>query len=61
MKYWTDYRLHWNASEYNGTTEIVTKANRIWLPDITLYNKLVRLNLIFIIILMQWGFLSSSS
>ncbi|XP_032218085.2 neuronal acetylcholine receptor subunit alpha-7 isoform X2 [Nematostella vectensis] len=36
--YWRDPRLRWNVSAYDGVDNIVIKASRLWLPDITLYN-----------------------
>ncbi|XP_007525855.2 neuronal acetylcholine receptor subunit beta-4 [Erinaceus europaeus] len=35
---WTDYRLAWNSSRYEGVNILRIPANRIWLPDIVLYN-----------------------
>jgi hypothetical protein len=31
-QYWTDYKLSWNESEYNGITEIRLPYDRIWKP-----------------------------
>lgn len=36
---WTDYRLTWNSSCYEGVNILRIPAKRIWLPDIVLYNK----------------------
>lgn len=36
---WTDYRLAWNSSRYEGVNILRIPAKRIWLPDIVLYNK----------------------
>lgn len=36
---WTDYRLAWNSSRYEGVKILRIPAKRIWLPDIVLYNK----------------------
>lgn len=36
--YWTDVYLRWNASEFNGTTEIIVPAKSIWKPDLLVYN-----------------------
>lgn len=38
---WTDYRLAWNSSRYEGVNILRVPAKRVWLPDIVLYNKLV--------------------
>uniref|UniRef100_A0A8C4MBA1 Neuronal acetylcholine receptor subunit beta-4 n=2 Tax=Equus TaxID=9789 RepID=A0A8C4MBA1_EQUAS len=35
---WTDYRLAWNSSHYEGVNILRIPAKRIWLPDIVLYN-----------------------
>ncbi|KAM7048512.1 neuronal acetylcholine receptor subunit beta-4 [Molossus nigricans] len=35
---WTDYRLAWNSSRYEGVSILRIPAKRIWLPDIVLYN-----------------------
>ncbi|KAI2575469.1 cholinergic receptor nicotinic beta 4 subunit [Homo sapiens] len=39
---WTDYRLTWNSSRYEGVNILRIPAKRIWLPDIVLYNKSLR-------------------
>lgn len=36
---WTDYRLAWNSSCYEGVNILRIPAKRVWLPDIVLYNK----------------------
>ncbi|XP_032692777.1 neuronal acetylcholine receptor subunit alpha-3 isoform X2 [Lontra canadensis] len=38
---WTDYRLAWNSSRYEGVNILRIPAKRIWLPDIVLYNNAV--------------------
>ncbi|XP_026366429.2 neuronal acetylcholine receptor subunit beta-4 isoform X1 [Ursus arctos] len=35
---WTDYRLAWNSSRYEGVNILRVPAKRVWLPDIVLYN-----------------------
>ncbi|CAF0749300.1 unnamed protein product [Brachionus calyciflorus] len=35
---WKDERLIWNKSEYNNLDKIRLPCNRLWLPDIVLYN-----------------------
>ncbi|XP_027625031.1 neuronal acetylcholine receptor subunit beta-4 [Tupaia chinensis] len=35
---WTDYRLAWNSSRYEGVSILRIPAKRVWLPDIVLYN-----------------------
>lgn len=36
---WTDYRLAWDSSRYEGVNILRIPAKRVWLPDIVLYNK----------------------
>ncbi|NXK72619.1 ACHB4 protein, partial [Amazona guildingii] len=35
---WTDYRLAWKPSDYEGIKRLRIPAKHIWLPDIVLYN-----------------------
>ncbi|XP_066491103.1 neuronal acetylcholine receptor subunit beta-4 isoform X2 [Tiliqua scincoides] len=35
---WTDYRLSWEPSEYEGINKLRIPARKVWLPDIVLYN-----------------------
>jgi len=35
---WTDERLKWHASEYDGIDELRIGVQKIWIPDIRLYN-----------------------
>ncbi|VDP57041.1 unnamed protein product, partial [Schistosoma curassoni] len=35
---WTDYHLVWNPEEYENITHINIPTDKIWLPDIALYN-----------------------
>ena len=35
---WKDERLTWNKSEFNNLDKIRLPCNRLWLPDIVLYN-----------------------
>ncbi|XP_023930299.1 neuronal acetylcholine receptor subunit alpha-9-like [Lingula anatina] len=35
---WTDEFLQWNASDYQGLSEIRISTAEIWMPDLTLYN-----------------------
>lgn len=41
LQYWSDFRLKWNSSAYGGIKSFVTSSKKVWLPDITLYNKWV--------------------
>ncbi|XP_066507103.1 5-hydroxytryptamine receptor 3A-like [Hoplias malabaricus] len=34
---WRDERLRWDSSQYGGVHKVTVPANRIWLPDIILY------------------------
>ena len=36
---WTDYRLAWNESEYDGMNNLPIQATQIWLPDVFLFNR----------------------
>lgn len=36
--HWTDSRLQWDPTDYNGLTEIRVRSWNIWTPDIQLYN-----------------------
>uniref|UniRef100_A0A095AYM0 Neuronal acetylcholine receptor subunit alpha-7 n=1 Tax=Schistosoma haematobium TaxID=6185 RepID=A0A095AYM0_SCHHA len=35
---WSDYHFHWNASDYENIRQINLPPERIWKPDILLYN-----------------------
>jgi len=35
---WSDYKLKWNPVEYGGVKTLYVPSERIWLPDIVLYN-----------------------
>lgn len=36
---WTDYRLSWEPSQYDGLATIRVPANKMWLPDPAVYNE----------------------
>uniref|UniRef100_A0A3P9LIZ1 Cholinergic receptor, nicotinic, alpha 3 n=1 Tax=Oryzias latipes TaxID=8090 RepID=A0A3P9LIZ1_ORYLA len=38
---WNDYKLKWNPKEFGGVEFIRVPSNRIWKPDIVLYNNAV--------------------
>ncbi|XP_060895341.1 neuronal acetylcholine receptor subunit alpha-3 isoform X2 [Labrus mixtus] len=38
---WNDYKLRWNPKDYAGVEFIRVPSNRIWKPDIVLYNNAV--------------------
>ncbi|XP_012562789.1 neuronal acetylcholine receptor subunit alpha-10 isoform X1 [Hydra vulgaris] len=40
--YWNDPYLTWNSSEWEGITNIAVTPDKIWKPDITLYNNAER-------------------
>ncbi|TPP62594.1 Neuronal acetylcholine receptor subunit alpha-2 [Fasciola gigantica] len=35
---WPDYHLVWNPEEYENITHITIPTDKIWIPDIALYN-----------------------
>ncbi|XP_049830171.1 neuronal acetylcholine receptor subunit alpha-7 isoform X5 [Schistocerca gregaria] len=35
---WVDYNLRWNESEYGGVKDLRITPNKIWRPDILMYN-----------------------
>lgn len=36
---WNDYKLRWVPAEFDGIEFIRVPSNKIWRPDIVLYNK----------------------
>ncbi|RUS91321.1 hypothetical protein EGW08_000935 [Elysia chlorotica] len=40
---WYDQRLNWSASDFDGVASIRIPCNKLWLPDIVLYNSNVKL------------------
>ncbi|CAK9826637.1 CHRNA7-FAM7A fusion protein [Anthophora retusa] len=36
---WMDYNLQWNESEYGGVKDLRITPNRLWKPDILMYNR----------------------
>ncbi|XP_036605887.1 neuronal acetylcholine receptor subunit alpha-6 [Trichosurus vulpecula] len=38
---WNDYKLRWNPAEYDGIELLRVPADKIWKPDIVLYNNAV--------------------
>ncbi|XP_022354561.1 neuronal acetylcholine receptor subunit alpha-6 isoform X2 [Enhydra lutris kenyoni] len=38
---WNDYKLRWNPMEYDGIETLRVPADKIWKPDIVLYNNAV--------------------
>ena len=39
LQEWNDYKLKWNPNDYGGVKTLYVPSERIWLPDIVLYNK----------------------
>ncbi|XP_033334149.1 nicotinic acetylcholine receptor alpha6 isoform X1 [Megalopta genalis] len=35
---WTDYNLQWNESDYGGVKDLRITPNKLWKPDILMYN-----------------------
>nr|XP_053640561.1 neuronal acetylcholine receptor subunit alpha-10-like [Cherax quadricarinatus] len=35
---WTDPYLTWHPRNYNGTTQLIVTHDKVWIPDIILYN-----------------------
>lgn len=36
---WVDYNLQWNESEYGGVKDLRITPNKLWKPDILMYNR----------------------
>jgi hypothetical protein len=36
---WNDYNLRWNETEFGGVKDLRITPNRIWRPDILMYNR----------------------
>ncbi|XP_034934901.1 neuronal acetylcholine receptor subunit alpha-7-like [Chelonus insularis] len=36
---WTDYNLQWNESEYGGVKDLRITPNKLWKPDVLMYNR----------------------
>ena len=43
LQKWRDYKLQWNPDEYGGVEMMYVPSQNIWLPDIVLFNKSVKL------------------
>lgn len=35
---WTDDRLQWDPTNYGNVTDIIVKAEQIWLPELAVMN-----------------------
>ncbi|XP_028040471.1 neuronal acetylcholine receptor subunit alpha-7-like isoform X3 [Bombyx mandarina] len=38
---WNDYNLRWNESEYGGVKDLRITPNKLWKPDVLMYNRYV--------------------
>ncbi|XP_048513511.1 neuronal acetylcholine receptor subunit alpha-7 isoform X15 [Athalia rosae] len=38
---WTDYNLQWNETEYGGVRDLRITPNKLWKPDVLMYNSAV--------------------
>lgn len=38
---WNDYNLKWNDSEYGGVKDLRITPNKLWRPDVLMYNRSV--------------------
>jgi len=36
---WNDYNLKWNDTEFGGVKDLRITPNKIWRPDILMYNR----------------------
>lgn len=39
LQIWNDYKLRWDPRQYDGIEFVRVPADKIWKPDIVLYNK----------------------
>ena len=37
---WKDEMMQWDPKEFNGITKLQIPCDKLWLPDIVLYNRL---------------------
>ncbi|XP_068718638.1 neuronal acetylcholine receptor subunit alpha-7-like isoform X1 [Montipora capricornis] len=42
-QYWTDSRLSWNKTEYDGISQVILNPDKAWLPDVILLNSAERM------------------
>ncbi|CAB3256246.1 unnamed protein product [Arctia plantaginis] len=38
---WNDYNLRWNDSEYGGVKDLRITPNKLWKPDVLMYNRMI--------------------
>ncbi|XP_017470630.1 PREDICTED: neuronal acetylcholine receptor subunit alpha-7-like [Rhagoletis zephyria] len=36
---WNDYNLRWNETEYGGVKDLRITPNKLWKPDVLMYNR----------------------
>jgi len=41
LQLWTDYQLQWNPAEFGSISVVRVAPERVWKPDIVLFNKCV--------------------
>lgn len=41
LQEWVDHNLSWNESEYGGIKDLRITPNKLWKPDILMYNRYV--------------------
>lgn len=39
LQEWTDYNLQWNESDYGGVKDLRITPNKLWKPDVLMYNR----------------------
>jgi len=39
LQEWKDKRLRWNPADYSGLEMLRVPCQRLWIPDIVLYNR----------------------
>lgn len=47
LQEWNDYNLRWNDSDYGGVKDLRITPNKLWKPDVLMYN---RYNIMFILL-----------
>lgn len=39
LQVWTDYQLKWDEADYGGISVLRLPPDKVWKPDIVLFNK----------------------
>lgn len=39
LQEWNDYNLRWNETEYGGVKDLRITPNKLWKPDVLMYNR----------------------